>query len=279
MNRHASLRFWTLLVFTAAIASFAGCDDDSTQPDPAAATGTLEIRLVETAGGEALVEYSPSTPSTIAYSNEAGNVFGVSLFEYLLTKFELSGSAVPKATGSLGDHYRNAFSDATRTIVLDDVPVGSYDTLNFYWGVDPDRNFTNDPVDGDGLGAEALGLKWPDPLGGGYHCMRLEGPYNVSAVGDGSFQLHMGRLIKDAATTNCHTAISLDGLVLNIVEGETISINLLVDVSNFMNDPILDFTQSAGGLPLDGPTMPNHAAQALMRDNVGDVFDVIQALP
>lgn len=248
------------------------CSDDDDDGGDSGPTGTIVITFTEDVDGATLVKYD-AVPANIQYDNEAGNSYGVDLLEYLVTDFGVSGTSKMAHDIEVA-HYRNAFDATTAELVLEDVPTGSYDTLSFWWGVPDDKN-TGSVTDASvprGLPGEFDFLLWPMGTAGGYHCMRFEGPYNKSAVGDGNFTLHMGRFANMAGTTTGHQEIALSGLDFQVVEDEELSITITMDVNAWMNDPEIDFTASAGGMPLDGPTMPNHAAQALMRDNATDVF-------
>jgi hypothetical protein len=247
------------------------CDEDSS-PAPAK-TGTLVITLTENVAGAALVD--SGTDPNQRYTNTAGNSYSIALFEYLLTEFSVTSASSKAAVALGGAHYRNAFNATTNTLTLEKVPVGSYEQFSFYWGVPEEKNF-RDPDGPDGLPGEFEFFGWLDALGGGYHCDRMNGAY-YDSQGDeiGTIALHMGRLDKgDGEVTNCHTQISLGGLDFRISTGQETHLTLSLDVDHITNDPVIDFTVPAGMMGWD-MTMPNHMAQAAMRDNMGDVFSVV----
>jgi len=246
-------------------------DDDSTGPDPVA-TGTIRISFEERIDG-AIVQHWNNDTNNIIYDNDAGNTYGVDVLEYLVGNFGVLGTAKLAQDFDVA-HYRNAFDASTEDLTLEDVEVGSYDALTFWWGV-PDPLNTGSVSDAGvprGLPGEFDFLLWPMGTAGGYHCMRFEGPYNKAGVGDGNFTLHMGRLrTPDDRTTNGHQRIVLP-FNFDVVEDQTFHIILVMNVNDWMHDPEIDLTATAGGMPLDGPTMMNHAAQELMRDNAQGVF-------
>jgi hypothetical protein len=260
----------TILCVGALALGMAACGDDSSTDK----TGTLVITLSEDVAGDALVD--SGTDPDQRYTNTAGNSYSIQIFEYLLTEFSLTSAASGKMAVDLGGaHYRNAFNATTNTLTLEKVPVGSYEQLSFYWGVPDAMNF-RDPDGRDGLPGEFEFFGWLDALGGGYHCDRLNGAH-YDSQGDeiGALALHMGRLDKgDGELTNCHTQISLGGLDFSITSGQETHLTLSLDVDHITNAPVIDFTVPAGMMGWD-MTMPNHMAQAAMRDNMGDVFSVV----
>ena len=259
------------------VALFWGCESDQ-DPTP---TGKLVIHLEELASGARIFPYNDG--NNFRYTNAAGNRYGVETLEYLISDFTLLGDDGHAKHDDVHElaHYRNAFVAETDSFELSNVVAGDYQGIHFWWGVAPEKNFGSaDPHDHGpkGLPSEFDSMLWPEGEAGGYHCMRFEGPYDKTAPDDGSFQLHMGRLVTDGGTTvtDCHFMVMLEDFHFNVAAGGTTHLTIRVDMNEWMDNPLFDFTAMAGGMPLDGPTMPNHAAQALMRDNGSDVFTLAE---
>lgn len=263
------IRTSQLLLLPLTVASallLASCDDDdgiSTGP-----TGTVTVLFQEMVQGADLIHWNNDV-ANIIYTNAAGNVYGVDVFEYLVSNFSVTGTN-KHAEHFEGAHYRNAFDPATNQLTLTGVPVGSYHTLGFWWGLPDVQNMgsSSDASVPRGLTADFDFLLWPMGTAGGYHCYRFEGPYDKAAVGDGNFTLHMGRLhTMDGRQTNGHQPIAVP-VNFEVLRGEETVVVLNVDVNALMSSPEIDFTASTADGPLDLPTMMNHGAQALMRDNM-----------
>lgn len=266
------MRIHNFLILCALFA-FGACEDDQ---DPAP-RGSVMLHFEELVDGVPVVEYNDG--SDTRYTNAAGNVYGVSNVEYLLSDFTMLGpGGVSKDSRTIGiAHYRNAFDAGTRTLLLDNLPAGQYDGISFWWGVPPEKNFGSPGSGPKGLSAAFDDMLWPMGIAGGYHCMRFEGVYDKAASDDGSFQLHMGRLVTlDGATiisTDGHFLVTLADMDLQIEPGQTLHLSVQMELNAWLDDPLIDFTASTpNGMALDGPTMPNHQAQSLMRANGDDVF-------
>lgn len=228
--------------------------------DSDASNATIELQLLPRAGGAA-IQLDGTT-----YTNAAGNEFTVEKFEWLLTDLALvrdDGLVVQYD----GPFYGTVGDEETLELVLEELPEGNYTHLRFHWGVPEHKNATG------AFPGEFDGMLWPEPMGGGYHCMRLEGDWVPSGGGSASYAVHTGRL-QMAGTervTNGAFQVELAMPVVLDLKG-TERLEMAIDILGWFDDPLYDFNATVGSHPLSGPTMPNHEAQALLKDNRGDVF-------
>lgn len=143
-------------------------------------TATLEVKVEHRAGGELLQRDS------MQYENEAGQTYEVTKLEYYISDIHFKGAKAK--TGEIKSRYIRDERQGTRTFALDSLRPGTYDSLTCFIGVPPDRNVPNglpSTVDNENM-------TWPEPMGGGYHFVRLEGRYKAG-TDRRSFALHLGK--------------------------------------------------------------------------------------
>ena len=95
----------------------------------------------------------------ILYTNAAGNEYGVTRLEYIVSDIALE-TAGGKRVELAEFHYRDAFVDATRSIVAQ-VPGGEYAALHFTFGIDGAKNETGALPSVDHFN----NMAWPAPYG------------------------------------------------------------------------------------------------------------------
>ncbi len=234
--------------------------------------GGFRLDLNYMVGNEVLQPLPPVPTPPFPYTNLAGNEFGVSRFEYIMTDVRLT-SDDGTSTVVAPAFYSDAFV-GEQVLDAQDVAVGVYTGLSFQWGVRGSNNVSNF------LSMDYDGMLWPDVNGGGYHCMRFEGRWIDDQAAEGGFALHTGRLDRAGTVTNGSFEVNLVlPSAITITDGATLGAVLTIDLLNWMNDPLYDFNQvldsgTVGDLPLSGPVMPSHPAQQLLLDNGDDVFSV-----
>ena len=119
----------------------------------------------------------------ILYTNAAGNEYGVTRLEYIVSDIALETTG-GKRVELAEFHYRNAFVSATRSVAAK-VPGGEYTALRFTFGIDGAKNETGALPSVDHFN----NMAWPTPMGGGYHYMRMEGLFRTDD-GEGAFLTH-----------------------------------------------------------------------------------------
>ena len=134
------------------------------------------------------VDDVPLVPDSMIYQNKAGNQYSVNKLEYYLSNFELKKSD-GRTIKVKGIYYINAFSTSWNRFLLDSIPVGTYDSLSFYVGLDSAQNLTDYLPNT----TENANMFWPVPMGGGYHFMKMEGYYSDASGNNSGYAMHLGR--------------------------------------------------------------------------------------
>jgi hypothetical protein len=188
--------YWNLFLGLAALTTILGLgcsDDEGSEP------GSITLEFVHGAGTEDLVF------DQFLYTTALGDVYSVETLRYYVSTFELGEpTAAPVPAGRRLEplhgggaeaifnvvHYIDAREATTHTLVLESVPVGTYDTLTFDFGLNKMWNVT----DTLGTDPEHLDMAWPEPMGGGYHYMKFEGKFIDTDSGDTlSYVVNTGR--------------------------------------------------------------------------------------
>lgn len=123
---------------------------------------------------------------TILYMNDAGNQYSVSRLEYLVSSFAFHHS---DGNTILLDSifYCNARTAPTNQWMAVGLPEGNYTGFSFYLGLQGEDNKSNSLPNTPGFN----NMEWPEPMGGGYHFLKLEGHY-LNDDGIQGFAMHLG---------------------------------------------------------------------------------------
>ncbi|GJM44961.1 MAG: hypothetical protein DHS20C21_18030 [Gemmatimonadota bacterium] len=257
--------FRSIALPVAGVLLLTGCDDNATEPDPAA-TGTVVIQWDAVAGAEVLALGSGHA----GYMNAAGNVYWTTNLEYIVSDFKLEVEAAARAEGDFeagadAIHYRTHSDDATRTLTLTDVPAGDYSHLHFRFGI-------NDALNDAGMfpAMDTAGMAWPAMQGGGYHYMRHEGNFVTTAVDTVGFTTHTGPTMSTdysfEVELELHAGAERHGFA--VPAGGTVTITLAMDVNEWYTTPnSYDFNDY-------GLIMGNAAAQTTLQGNGPGVWSV-----
>ncbi|MBT3964430.1 MAG: hypothetical protein HOE95_09975 [Flavobacteriales bacterium] len=120
------------------------------------------------------------------YINQAGNEFDVSKLQYYISGIEFVGNEF-NAVFDEEAFYVDAEDNSTYGISLSLSPA-TYSKMKFSIGVIPDLN-EHEAIPKT---IENTNMMWPEPMGGGYHFLKLEGHYrNHEGESDG-YALHVG---------------------------------------------------------------------------------------
>ena len=194
-------------------------------------------------------------PESILYTNAAGNEYGVTRLEYIV-----SGIALETAGGQRVElaafHYRNAFLSATRNVSAQ-VPGGTYTALRFTFGLDGAQNETGALPSVDHFN----NMAWPAPMGGGYHYMRLEGLFRTPD-GTRAFLTHTGPTGGADFSFTVFLPLSLT------VRGDEWAIAVVMDLNEWYAAPFRYDLNGRGGI------MGNADAQSTLRENGSTVFSL-----
>lgn len=169
-----------LLVLFALCALAVSCrkeEDDAPPPLPAASTFTLSVAHH--------VDGAPLGFDTMVYDNEAGYAYSISRVQYYLSRIVLLGTSATANDTLPGPFYIDVAG--TNEFDLGALPVGTYSGALLLVGLPPEWNMTG----GLPNTLQNLNMAWPDPMGGGYHFLKVEGHFMDGSAVTG-FALHLG---------------------------------------------------------------------------------------
>jgi len=168
-------------LWAAAVLLVAGCSKDKDeQPAPNGPTAGATAKVQFTVDGADLQF------DTIRYVNAAGNPYSVSRLQFYLSGFVFEAS--DGSTYRPADvFYVDARVSSTYSLSFPNMPFNTYTKVTCYVGLDSVHNQTGSlPAT-----VENENMAWPEPMGGGYHFMKLEGNFTDQGNTFG-FAMHMG---------------------------------------------------------------------------------------
>lgn len=137
----------------------------------------------------------------VNYLSAAGYSYSVTKLVYYLSRISLVRT--DNSTFTLKDyHYADASVASNGQLNFTNIPEGDYKGISFNIGLDSVQNISNSLPATE----ENLNMQWPDPMGGGYHFLMLEGYFKDSS-GTNGYAIHLGTnrsLIKIMLLKNFH---------------------------------------------------------------------------
>lgn len=217
------------------------------EPEPTIHTQQIDLSISYKVDEESFME------NCMMYQNKAGNEYSITKLVYYISQVSLikadSGKVLLK-----NYHYVDAMNSSSNLLVLKDVPVGNYIGISFNIGLDSAQNIS------DGLPAttDNVNMKWPNPMGGGYHFLKLEGYYKDTTATPG-YAMHLG-------TNSCLVPIKLFKPI-NVTTDSKIPLGLVMNINEWYKNPTtFDFNKDGNYI------MGNAAAMKKITDNGRDVF-------
>lgn len=200
------------------------------------------------------------TDNSLIYTNEAGNTWNIKSIKYYISKLIIyKDDSIAYDVNMVKLVNPAETNSAYQEYTLGDIPAGHYTKMSFIFGVDTARN----KFLGLGNNSEANSMEWPDPLGGGYHFMMMEGVYlnsNNVLVG---YAIHLGK------NNNQYTAeFPID---FTAKDGAKANINITMNVDQWF-DGINKINLNDGY----GYMMDDDAKQLLFKQNASSVFSIQQ---
>ncbi len=235
-----------ILVLSCIIVGIFSCKKDTVILEP----GALKLALKYRVDGDSLQF------DTIKYLNAAGNKYSLYHLEYYI-----SGVSFYKSDGSSfvsnSVFYINAQKSVTNSLLVGNIPQGSYSSISLLIGLDSNTNKTNflpNILDN-------INMAWPDAMGGGYHFMKMEGYFKDKAdVKQDGYAMHLGRN-NNLVTIN----LSFPLIITKDVQTKTLTMNINEWYKNPSNyDFETDGNYSMG--------LPN--AMSKLAQNGKDVFTI-----
>lgn len=242
MRAYTPSRYGALAAIFLTVFMFS-CEKDK-EPDK----GIMEFKIDYRVDSEAL------EMGKIQYQNAAGNQYSVTNLKYYISdlKFHSEGGTTHHDRTV---HYVDAEKSASNTLRATGIPPGSYTGISFHIGLNEQMNKSN------GLPAtiDNINMGWPDPMGGGYHFLKLEGRFMDGAGDSKGYAMHLG-------TDTCLIQLSIAHPF--VVTNQTGQLNLSMNINEWFSTPNTYDLNSANYIMGNGPQMIKIA------QNGSDVFTI-----
>lgn len=217
------MKYYIPLLFISLLFILGSCKNEDPEPsdETQTQTGDFAIHFMPHVGEDSL-QYV-----TKQYLTEEGDTFTVSDFKFYVSNIQLTASGDTEAY-KVPDSYHliGGFSGNSASVVLEDVPVGAYDTLKLAIGIDSAANYSTDHT-GDLDPNNDMAWNWNT----GYKFVLLEGTY-TSDTASGGLVYHIGT---DANYTPLVYALS--GLSVKANQNGLPAITIHVDIAEFFKNP------------------------------------------
>ena len=233
--------------------------------------GDLAIQVSHSANGKALITDS------LCYTSEAGNSFLVTEVQWFLSKIVLTSEQGDEYT--LGHRELNSLIQTpqdnifyidtnlpeSQTLEIAPLPCGKYVKIRFTFGLDENDNQT-----GLFINPPESNMFWPEPLGGGYHYMKLNGRYLDENEQLAPMNIHLGIGQNENRTVFYQNYFTVElPIDLELIENEEQVIQLDMNIDNWFRSPHPYDIQYFGSA-----IMQNQEAQQILKENGQDVFSV-----
>jgi len=212
---------------------------------------------------------------SLCYHNEAGNAFMITEIQWFISNMELQneqGEWTPLEHREVDNllsnptdkiFYIDTNIPESQTLLMAPIPVGHYKAMRFTFGLDEDDNLS-------GLFSDMpeSNMFWPEPLGGGYHYMKLNGRFVDADNELIPLNIHLGIGQNANHTEFYQNYFIVEGPIdLDILESKEnlILLNMVVD-NWFRNPNLYNFNEFGSAI------MQNQAAQQALKENGQDVF-------
>lgn len=200
------------------------------------------------------------TDNSLIYTNEKGNPWNVKSIKYFISKL-----IVYKDNGEAYDVNMYKLINPAETnasyqeYTLSNIPTGHYNKVSFLFGIDSARN----KLLGLGNNSEANSMEWPDPLGGGYHFMMMDGVFKRKDSVLSGYGIHLGK--------NGNQFKAEFPIDFHAEKGSNANINILVNIDQWF-DGINKIDLNDGY----GYIMESNEKQQLFKQNASRVFSLVQ---
>jgi hypothetical protein len=233
-----SFSFLLLLSSIAAFSLFAvSCNDDDGPVTPPTENGQIRLQFSNKAGSKDLVLNSET------YTNAAGEDFTVSKLNYFISNIKLlktdgSNFVVPQDSSYFLIRQAN---EASKTLTINNVPVGEYSGVEFTIGVDSLRSVADMSKrtgildkDSGPTNEEAMYWDW-NP---GYIFLKLEGESDSASSANGEFYYHIGGFggLTEKTLNNIRTTkIDFGSQKANVTKTLSPEIHIVADILKIFN--------------------------------------------
>lgn len=262
-NVYSKMSF--VLFLSSLILMVAACKKDPVVIDDDPGGGKIKFVFSHQHDGQ------PVKYDSTMYVNPAGNNYQVNEIKYFISDVILhkAGGSKVILKGNNEIHYFDKDYPSTLDWLADQaIPIGSYDSISFTFGISPDKNKSNIFVN-----SPEMNMFWPSYMGGGYHYMMLNMKWlDLNNVLTGNaFHLGIGQIYD--ATGNItgfihnNFSVSLPASAFTIALNKTTTVPVIMNIENWFKNPnVFDFDVWGGDI------MQNQAAMSAAAANGHDVF-------
>jgi len=216
------------LIFGLAL-TFSACTkkDDNINAVPVVPETQITINMKHMVGNN-LADFD-----NIQYTNAFGNLYSVITLKYFVSDFRFYKTN-SDAIFVDQEFYVDALDETTLTLDLNTtLPPDDYTTVSFVFGLNTAKNITgafpNPPENA---------MEWPQPMGGGYHYMKLEGKIDSSGTIN-NYQAHTGATMGNANFINVIIPVSF-----STMDKEEMNLNIIMDINKWWAVPnMLDLNE------------------------------------
>jgi hypothetical protein len=236
MNFQSFFKFSALMAFSILLS--VSCSKDEEEPiiDDPDAKGTLQMEFDHKFG-------SNDFEFGVDYTNAAGEQMKFSMFKYFISNIKLvkddnTEISIPgDVQYFLVDHSKTD----SRTIVINNVPVGNYKSVKFIIGVDSLANTLDVAARPPALdvAGNAAGMYWS--WNSGYVFVKVEGTSPASPQADNIFKFHIGGFggyssptINNVRVAECARS---GGMTFSVQKDKTRELHFHVDLSEMFQNP------------------------------------------
>lgn len=258
-----------VILLSVFMVTLSSCHKD--KPHPLVPSGHITFHFTHLLDGE------PLQKDKLKYVNAAGNPYEINQLMYFISDVKLHKSDGTIKLISLWTDIHYVDIDIPSTLiweVFDSIPVGSYDSISFIFGITKEKNqsfrFVNPPE---------VNMMWPDILGGGYHYMMINGKWNNTHNVTDNFAFHLGtgQLYKSNviafdsiyAFVQNYISVKLPNATFTIEQDKTRQVEIVMNINSWFDTPhIYDLNYWGGSI------MQNQGAMQMIKENGFDVFTV-----
>lgn len=244
--------------------TFTNCKKDkkSTEPAPVdptptqSTTGSLKVLF------EGMVDTNVLVLSSQTYTNQAGNTFNITTYEFFVSNIKLTKMDGTVWTETNSYHLIDYSNDPSTLITIPNVPFGNYKAIEFTLGVDSARN-----VSGAQTGAldPASGMFWS--WNSGYIMAKFEGASPQSTATGNNVKFHIGGF------SGVNNSIKV---ITPSFNGDTAKVTSSVIPQIHLSNNVLEWFQTPTTINFSSTStimMPGAQAKSIA-DNYADMFKV-----
>lgn len=221
--------------------------------------GDLDIRVSHTFNDQPLVT------DTCRYHNEAGESMMVTEIQWFISSLSLKDEqGITHPLDKI--FYIDTNLPETQTLKATNIPCGKYVSMQFAFGLDESENRT-----GIFLNPPECNMFWPEPLGGGYHYMKLNAKYVNQEQQLVPVNIHLGIGQNESLTEFYQNYFTVElPIDLTITERKASTLRLDMVIDNWFRNPHTYRFE-------EWPThiMQNQQAQQVFKENGHDVFRIL----